>query len=85
MVIQAGVLIFDRYKPMLIKELRTLTRYLRLTQIVEQLGGSISLSCLKRYCDEGRVEYCMSLGKGVRYMTQEQVDQLFLTIKKEVD
>jgi predicted site-specific integrase-resolvase len=55
----------------------------RLTQVIELLDGAIKLPTLKKYCHDGKVEYSMSPGRGLRYMTQAQVDKLFLIIKKK--
>jgi predicted site-specific integrase-resolvase len=55
----------------------------RLTQVVELLNGAISLPSLKKYCSDGRIEYTTSLLGGVRYLSEEQISALFLTIKRK--
>ncbi len=63
--------------------LTTIPRYYRLKEITEKLNGAIALSTLKRFCDERRIEFSTSAGGGVRYLTDEQLSKLFLTINKE--
>jgi predicted site-specific integrase-resolvase len=55
----------------------------RLTQVVDLLGGAISLPSLKKYCHEGRIDFTTSLLGGVRYLSEEQISALFLTIKRK--
>ncbi len=65
--------------------LTTCQKFYRLTEVIEKLDGAISLSCLKRYCDEKRIEYSVSPGRGLRYLSEEQLGKLFPTINKEVN
>jgi predicted site-specific integrase-resolvase len=59
------------------------TRFYRLKQVIEILGGSLKLPTLMKYCREGKIEYTTSLGGGVRYLSEEQISALFLTIKRK--
>jgi hypothetical protein len=55
----------------------------RLTQVVELLDGAISLPNLKKYCQDGRIDFTTSLLGGVRYLSEAQISALFLTIKRK--